>query len=189
MEAIADSNNSALASAFWRGRRVLVTGASGLIGSWLLKKLVAAEAEVVALIRDADLQSELYRSREIERVRVVQGGVEDFATLERAVSSTEVQTVFHLAAQTIVGTAQRSPLPTFEANIRGTYNLLEVCRLHRDIVEQTIVASSDKAYGEQAALPYTEEMRLVGLHPYEVSKACADMIAQSYHHTYQLPLA
>lgn len=186
---VTDTERVVSDSGFWRGRRVLVTGASGLIGSWLVKELIAAGAEVAALILDADLRSELYRSRDIERLRVVQGGVEDFASLERAVNSMEAQTVFHLAAQTIVGTAWRSPLQTFEANIRGTYNLLEVCRLHRTVVEQTIVASSDKAYGEQSVLPYKEEMRLGALHPYDVSKACADMIAQSYHRAYQLPLA
>jgi CDP-glucose 4,6-dehydratase len=176
-------------SSFWQGRRVFITGATGLIGSWLVKNLISTGAEVVALIRDADLQSELYRSRAIERVRVVQGSIENFKTLERAVNDFEIQTVFHLAAQTIVGTAHRSPYATFEANVRGTYNLLEVCRLNRHLVEQIIVASSDKAYGEQPTLPYTEEMRLSGRHPYEVSKSCADLIAQSYRHTYQLPLA
>jgi CDP-glucose 4,6-dehydratase len=176
-------------SIFWHGRRVLLTGATGLIGSWLAKALIAAGAEVVALILDMDLQSELYRSRDVERVRVVQGRVEDSEVLERAVNQFEVQTVFHLAAQTIVGTAWRSPRSTFETNVRGTYNLLEVCRENRDIVEQVVVASSDKAYGEQPSLPYTEEMQLNGLYPYEVSKSCADMIAQSYYHTYELPVA
>lgn len=177
------------ARAFWRGRRVFVTGATGLIGSWLVKSLLTDGAEVAVLIRDADLQSELYRSRDIERVRAVQGGVEDFDALQRAVNEFEIQTVFHLAAQTIVGTAHRSPHATFEANVRGTYNVLEACRLNRDLVEQVLVASSDKAYGEQAALPYTEEMRLSGRHPYEVSKVCGDLIAQAYRHTYKLSLA
>src|SRR5205085_8742435 len=127
-------------SGFWQGRRTFVTGATGLIGSWLVKSLLGAGAEVVSLIRDAELQSELYRSQSIERVRVVQGGVEDFDTLLRAVNDSEIQTVFHLAAQTIVGTAHRSPRATFEANIRGTYNLLEVCRLNRNLVEQVVVA-------------------------------------------------
>lgn len=174
---------------FWQGRRVLVTGATGVVGSWLVKDLIAAGAHVVALIRDADSQRELYRSRDIERVNVATGALEDFSALERAVNEHEAQTVFHLAAQTIVGTAHRSPLATFEANVRGTYNLLEVCRLHSGIVEQVVIASSDKAYGEQAALPYTEDMPLNGRHPYEASKSCADLIAQCYHHTYGLPVA
>ena len=176
-------------ASFWQGRRVLVTGVTGVIGSWLAKDLLAAGAQVVALIRDADTQSELYRSRQIEQVTVAQGSLEDFWALELAINEHEVQTVFHLAAQTIVGTANRSPLSTFEANIRGTYNLLEACRQHRDMVGQVVIASSDKAYGEQAELPYTEDMPLNGRHPYEVSKSCADLIAQSYFHTYGLPVA
>ena len=174
---------------FWQGRRVLVTGATGVIGSWLVKDLLASGAQVVALVRDAATQSELYRSRDIEHVSVAQGALEDYWALEQAVNEHEVQTVFHLAAQTIVGTAHRSPLSTFEANVRGTYNLLEVCRQHREMVGQVVIASSDKAYGEQPELPYTEDMSLNGRHPYEVSKSCADLIAQSFHHTYGLPVA
>ena len=177
------------ATSFWQGRRVLVTGATGVIGSWLVKDLLAAGARVVALIREASSQSELYRSRDIEHVAVAQGGLEDFWALELAVNEHEIQTVFHLAAQTIVGTAHRSPLSTFEANVRGTYNLLEACRQHRGMVSGIVIASSDKAYGEQPELPYTEGMPLNGRYPYEVSKSCADMIAQSYHHTYGLPVA
>jgi len=174
---------------FWNKRRVLVTGATGIIGSWLVKDLLAQGAYVVALVRDGDPQSELYRSGDIRRVSVVNGALEDFWTLERAINEHEVDTVFHLGAQTIVGTAHRFPLPTFDANIRGTYNLLEACRLHRDMVQRVVIASSDKAYGEQPNLPYTEDMPLNGCHPYEVSKSCADLIAQSYHHTYGLPVA
>ena len=176
-------------SNFWQGRRVFITGATGIVGSWLVNELLAQEAYVVALVQDADPQSELYRSGDITLVSVVNGALEDFWTLERAINKHEVDTVFHLGAQTIVGTAHRFPLPTFEANIRGTYNLLEVCRLHRDTVQRIVIASSDKAYGQQPHLPYTEEMPLNGRHPYEVSKSCADLIAQSYHHTYRLPIS
>jgi CDP-glucose 4,6-dehydratase len=115
--------------------------------------------------------------------------LEDFFTLERAINEYEIDTVFHLAAQPIVSVAHRFPLQTFEANIRGTYNLLEACRIHSRLIRQVVIASSDKAYGEQATLPYTEDMPLQGRHPYEVSKSCTDMIAQSYHHTYGLPVA
>ena len=174
---------------FWKGRRVFGTGATGIVGSWLVEDLLAQGAYVVALVRDADPQSELYRSGDIQWVSVVNGALEDFWTLERAINEHEVDTVFHLGAQTIVGTAHRFPLPTLEANIRGTYNLLEACRLHKDIVQRVVIASSDKAYGEQPNLPYTEDMPLNGRHPYEVSKSCADLIAQAYHHTYGLPLA
>ncbi len=173
---------------FWQRRRVLVTGPTGIVGSWLVRDLLAHGAHVVALVRDADPQSELYRSGDIRRVSVVNGVLEDFWMLERAINEHEVDTLFHLGAQTIVGTAHRSPLPTFEANIRGTYNLLEACRLHKDIVRQVVVASSDKAYGEQPSLPYTEDKPLNGRYPYEVSKSCADLIAQCYHITYGLPV-
>lgn len=174
---------------FWHGRRVFVTGATGVIGSWLIKELLVQGAYVVGLILDADPQSELFRSGDVKRVSVVNGALEDFWTLERSINQHEVDTIFHLGAQTIVGTAHRFPLPTFEANIRGTYNLLESCRLHADFVQRVVIASSDKAYGEQPNLPYTEESPLTGRHPYEVSKSCADLIAQSYHHTYGLAVA
>ena len=173
----------------WSNRRVLVTGATGMIGSWLVKRLLADGAYVVALVRDSDPQTELYRSGDFRRVTVVSGRLEDFWAVERAINENAVDTVFHLGAQTIVGTAHRFPLQTFEANIRGTYNLLEVCRLHQQLVKRIVVASSDKAYGEQQRLPYTEDMPLNGQHPYEVSKSCADLIASAYHRTYGLPLA
>ena len=174
---------------FWKGRRVFVTGATGMVGSWTVKELLQAGAHVVVLVRDADPRSELYRSGDYLRTAVVQGQVEDFWTLERAINEHEVDTVFHLAAQPIVGAAHRFPMQTFEANIRGTYNLLEACRIHRNLVQRVVIASSDKAYGEQTALPYTEETPLEGQHPYEVSKSCADLIARSYHRTYGLPVA
>lgn len=169
-------------------RRLLVTGATGMVGSALVKTLLDAGAYVAALVLDADPQTELYRSGDVSRVAVVSGALEDIGTLERALRLHDIDTVFHLGAQTIVGAAHHAPLYTFEANIRGTYNLLEACRRHPDLVKCVVVASSDKAYGEQA-LPYTEEAPLVGRHPYEVSKSCADMLSQCYHHTYQLPVA
>ncbi len=173
----------------WQERRVFVTGATGIVGSWLVKELLDRGAYVVALVRDADPRSELYRSGDIRRVSVVNGCLEDFWTLERAINGCEIEVVFHLGAQAIVGTAHRFPLPTFEANIRGTYNLLEACRLRSDLVRGVVIASSDKAYGEQPQLPYREDMPLAGRHPYEVSKSCADLLAQSYHYTYGLPVA
>jgi len=174
---------------YWNQRRVFVTGATGMIGSWLVKELIGLGAYVVALVLDAEPQSELYRSGDINKISVANGRLEDFATLTRAINVHEVDTVFHLGAQTIVGAAQRFPWPTFEANIRGTYNLLEACRLHKDLVRCVVVASSDKAYGEQAQLPYTEDMPLLGRYPYEASKSCGDLLAQSYHIAYGLPLA
>ena len=172
----------------WRNRRVLVTGATGMVGSWLVKALADAGAYTVAFVLDPDPQSELYRSRDIEHVSVACGALEDFRSVERAIVLHEVDTVFHLGAQTIVGVAHDAPLITFEANIRGTWNVLEACRLHARRVRRVVIASSDKAYGEQD-LPYTETAPLAGRHPYEVSKTCADQLAQSYHHTYGMPVA
>jgi len=174
---------------FWRDRRVLVTGATGVVGAWLVKALLDRGAAVTALVRDPDPQSEFYRSGDDRRCSIVSGRLEDFWTLERAINEREIQTVFHLAAQAIVGVAHRFPWQTFEANVRGTYNLMEACRLHAGLVQQVVIASSDKAYGSPEQLPYVETMPLAGQHPYEVSKSCTDLIAQSYAHTYGLPVA
>jgi CDP-glucose 4,6-dehydratase len=174
---------------FWRGQRVFVTGATGFVGSWLVKELLRREAQVVVLVRDADPQSELFRSGDHRRCSVVNGALEDFWALERAINEHEVETVFHIGAQPLVGVAQRFPLQTFEANIRGSYNLLEACRIHSSLVKRVVVASSDKAYGTHENLPYTEDHTLIGRHPYEVSKSCTDLIAHSYHHSYGLPVA
>jgi CDP-glucose 4,6-dehydratase len=173
----------------WKQSRVFVTGATGVVGSWLVKRLVHEGAYVVALIRDWDPQSELIRSGDVSRISVINGRLECHADVERAINEHEIDTVFHLGAQTIVGTALRNPLPTFESNIRGTYHVLEACRVHSDLVKRIVVASSDKAYGEADVLPYTENMPLNGRHPYDVSKSCTDLIAKTYAHTYGLPVS
>jgi CDP-glucose 4,6-dehydratase len=172
----------------WTGRRVLVTGATGIVGSWMVRRLLAEGADVVTLVYDWDPQSELIRSGDVSRTHVVSGGLEDLTAVDRAVNVHETDTVIHLGAQTLVGAALRNPLPTFEANIRGTYHLLEVCRIHRDMVKSVVVASSDKAYGEVSELPYAEDMPVAGKHPYDVSKSCADLLAGAYAHTYELPI-
>lgn len=172
---------------FWRDRRVFVTGATGLLGGWLVRRLLDDGADVVCLVRDWVPRSELVRVGAIERVTVVRGDLCDREVAERTLAEYEIQTVFHLAAQTIVGIANRNPLNTFESNIRGTWTLLEACRL-APTVEQIVVASSDKAYGDQDELPYDETSPLLGVHPYDVSKACGDLIAQSYARTYGLPV-
>src|SRR6187399_1033119 len=172
----------------WTGRRTFVTGATGIVGSWLVKRLLDQGAHVVTLVRDWDPQTELVRSGDILRTNVVNGRLEDYDTLERAINEHEVDTVFHLGAQPIVSTALRNPLPTFEANVRGSYNLLEACRVHKSLVTRVVVASSDKAYGDGPSLPYTEDMPANGRHPYDVSKSCTDLIALSYAHTYDLPI-
>ncbi len=172
---------------FWQDRSVFVTGATGLVGSWVVKSLLAQGANVTALIRDWIPTCELVRSGDLGRVNVVRGDLRDYDLLERVLAEYEVKTVIHLAAQTIVGIANRSPLSTFESNIQGTWNLLEAARRLGNGV-QIVVASTDKAYGEQEILPYDEATPLQGSHPYDVSKSCADLIAQTYFHTYGLPV-
>lgn len=176
-----------LKSDFWTDRSVLVTGASGLVGGSLVRRLVDAGASVTALVRDWAPSSELVRTDLMGRVAIVGGDVTNQALVERALGEQEVETVFHLAAQTIVGIANRNPVSTFESNIQGTWALLEACR-RSPRVQQVVVASSDKAYGHQDVLPYDETMPLQGQHPYDVSKSCADLIAHSYAFTYDLPV-
>lgn len=176
-------------SVFWRDRNVFVTGANGLLGSALTEELLWRGANVVCLIRDWIPDSRLADSHLLERTRVVRGELEDLAVLVRALNEYEVDTVFHLGAQTVVGTASRSPLSTFEANIRGTWNLLEACRICPRLVERVVVASSDKAYGSHDQLPYTESAPLQGRFPYDVSKSCADLITLSYFETFRTPVA
>ena len=172
---------------FWRHRNVLITGCTGLVGGWLTKALLAEGAAVVGLVRDWVPQAMLNREGLADRIVTVSGELEDLGLLERVMNEYEIDCVFHLAAQTIVGTANRNPISTFESNIRGTWNLLEACR-RSPTVARIVVASSDKAYGNQEELPYTETTPLQGRHPYDVSKSCADLIAASYATTYDLPV-
>jgi CDP-glucose 4,6-dehydratase len=173
--------------AFWLDRPTFVTGATGLVGSWLVERLANAGADVICLVRDWIPQSELIRTGLIERVKVVRGDVRDRDTVERALGEFEIDTVFHLAAQTIVTIANRNPISTFETNIAGTWNLLEAA--HRSPkVKQIVIASSDKAYGDQENLPYDESTPLQGQHPYDVSKSAADLIAHTYAKSYDLPV-
>jgi CDP-glucose 4,6-dehydratase len=174
--------------AFWRDRPTFVTGGTGLVGAWLVRRLVDAGADVVCLVRDWVPQSELVRDDLIAKVRVVRGDVRDQPLLERVLAEYEVDTVFHLAAQTIVTIANRSPISTFETNIAGTWALLEASR-RNPTVKQIVLASSDKAYGDHELLPYAEDAPLQGRHPYDVSKSCADLIATTYATTYALPVA
>ncbi len=173
---------------FWRDRPTFITGATGLLGGWLVKQLVEAGADVVCLIRDWVPQCELVRTQLIQQVKTVRGDVRDQALLERIIGEYEIDTVFHLAAQTIVSIANSNPISTFETNVAGTWSLLEACR-RSSTVSRIVVASSDKAYGDQEILPYSEETPLQGRHPYDVSKSCADLIASAYAETYGLPVA
>lgn len=174
-------------SDFWRDRPTFVTGATGLVGGWLIRRLCAARADVVCLIRDWIPQSELVQNGLLDHVKVVRGDVCDQVLMERILGEYEIDTVVHLAAQTIVSIANRNPVSTFEANIAGTWSLLEACR-RSPRVKQVVLASSDKAYGDHEQLPYAEETPLQGRHPYDVSKSCADLIAQMYAVTYGLPV-
>ena len=172
---------------FWLDRPVLVTGGTGLVGSWVVKKLIELQANVVCLIRDWVPQSDLLRSGSIEQATTVRGDVRDQALLERVLGEYEIDTVIHLAAQTIVPIANRNPVSTFDTNIQGTWSLLEACR-RTPTIKQVVLASSDKAYGEHETLPYTEATPLQGQHPYDVSKSCADLIGQTYARTYEVPV-
>ena len=170
------------------GRPVLVTGGTGFIGSWLVGRLLDLGARVTVLVLDHDPASELIRNGRIVSCRVVDGRLEEIDDVERALLASEAEVVFHLGAQALVIPALAAPLLTLEANVRGTYNLLEACRRHAKGLSAVVVASSDKAYGDVPVLPYTEEMPVAGRHPYDVSKSCADLLARAYAHTYGLPV-
>ena len=178
-----------LAVSFWIDRNVFVTGATGLLGSWLVEELTEHGASVTCLVRDWAPASKLVRDGLLERTNVVRGELEDLPLLVRALNEYEIDTVFHLGAQTIVGVSSRSPVSTFQANIAGTWNLLEACRLCPKLIQRVVIASSDKAYGAHEALPYTEELPLQGRFPYDASKSCAELLAFCYFHTYRVPLA
>jgi CDP-glucose 4,6-dehydratase len=188
MEPLTDHLTRSRQNNFWQNRSVAVTGATGLVGSALTAELLRSGAIVSVLVRDADPQSELLRSGNIQRCTVVNGALEDARAVERMIVDNECDTVFHLGAQALVGSALRSPVPTFESNIQGTWHILEACRLHSSLVKRVLFASSDKAYGSSEILPYTEDMPLQGLHPYDVSKSCSDLLAATYAHTYDTPI-
>lgn len=176
-----------MAGSYWKGRNVLVTGANGFLGSWVSKRLVEEGASVICFLRDTLPKSLLDLSGTVEKVVCVHGALEDYLSVERVLNEFEVDFCYHLAAQAIVGTAERFPLSTYDSNIRGTWNVLEGVR-RNSRVKGLVIASSDKVYGSKEKLPYTEEDPLGGLNPYDVSKVCADLLAQSYFHTYGVPV-
>lgn len=170
----------------WKNKNVFITGATGFLGSWLTSYLLDRQANIIILLRDWIPQSDLIESDNICDVTTVRGNIEDYPLIERIINEYEIDTVFHLAAQTIVGIANNNPVSTFETNIKGTWNILEACR--RNKTKKLIVASSDKAYGDQKELPYSENYPLAGRHPYDVSKSCADLLCRAYYETYNLPV-
>ncbi len=174
-------------SNFWEGKNVFVTGCTGLMGSWITKELVEQNAKVTGLVRDQIPETNFKTFQLDKKINIVSGDIEDYNTLRRALAEYEIDTVFHLAAQPIVGIAFKDPMGTFKANIMGTANVLEACR--QSNVERVAIASSDKAYGEHSELPYTEEFSLNGRYPYDASKSCADILSQTYYKTYGLPVA
>ncbi|MGD0170564.1 MAG: GDP-mannose 4,6-dehydratase [Halobacteriota archaeon] len=172
---------------FWKDRNVFVTGCTGFLGFWLSRYLIEKDANVVGLVRDYVPKSHLIWSGIKNDIVSISGEVEDYTLLERCLNEYEIDTVFHLAAQTIVTIANRNPISTFKSNINGTWNILEACR-RAPLISRVVIASSDKAYGQQGDLPYDEKMPLRGAHPYDVSKSCADLLSSSYYHTYALPV-
>lgn len=175
-------------SEFWKNRIAFVTGASGFVGANLVLGLLEKGANVICLERDETQRNSLDLLSLRERVTVVRGSVEDLPLMSRILNEYDVDAVFHLAAQALVGAANRSPVSTFESNIRGTYLLLEACRLS-PTVKRIVVASSDKAYGSHEQLPYSEDFKLNAVFPYDVSKACTDLLTTSYAKTFELPVA
>jgi CDP-glucose 4,6-dehydratase len=176
-----------LNAAFWRDRNVFVTGATGLLGSWLCDGLVRAGAIVTALIRDEVPRSNLHRLGLLASVSVVRGSLDDLRLLERALGEYEIDAVFHLAAQTIVGIADRGPISTFDSNIRGTYHVLEAAR-RSPLVTRIVVASTDKVYGDHGSVAFTEETPLRAAGPYDLSKSCADQLALGLAAHYKMPI-
>jgi CDP-glucose 4,6-dehydratase len=172
---------------YWRNKNIFITGATGFLGSWLTKYLLEENSNITALVRDWVPGSDLINNKIIDKVNIIRGNVEDYFLLERILNEYEIDTVFHLAAQTIVEIANNNPVSTFETNIKGTWNILEACRRNKK-VKKIIIASSDKAYGYQTGLPYNEGFPLIGRYPYDVSKSCADLISRSYFETYSLPV-
>ena len=172
---------------FWENRNVFITGSTGFLGTYLTEELISKKASVTSLVRDWVASSRFVLSDTYKKVNIVRGEVENYSLLERILNEYEIETVFHLGAQTIVETANRNPVSTFESNIRGTWNLLEACR-RNPLVKRIVIASSDKAYGVQKDLPYNEDTPLQGNHPYDVSKSCADLLAYTYFNTYKLPV-
>jgi len=173
---------------FWKNKNVLITGYEGFLGSHLSKKLLELKANLYGLDILVYRKNTILTKEDLNKIHIIKGSVEDYSLLLKIIRKNKINIVFHLAAKSLVADALNNPCQAFSTNIQGTWNLLEACRNHSQL-KAIIVASSDKAYGEQKKLPYREDSPLMGNHPYDVSKSCADLIANAYYHTYQLPLA
>lgn len=164
-------------------KKILITGGAGFIGSWLAKELIDLGARVIVL----DLKDSHPILNDLQKKPIlIRGDVRSYNLVKTILRERHPDFIFHFAAQTIVGIANRNPLPTLKTNIAGTWHILEAARCYP--AKGIIIASSDKAYGDQPVIPYKENTPLVGMHPYDVSKSSADLIAQMYFKTYQLPL-
>lgn len=178
---------NAATSGFWKNRRVLVTGYEGFLGSWLTRKLLEQGSRVYGIDTTTRRPKTVLTRADRSRIKITRGSVENYRLLSGLIDENKIQTVFHLAAKAIVGECLIYPAKAFSVNIKGTWNLLEACRRGKNVAE-VIVASSDKAYGQKKFLPYREDDPLNGIHPYDVSKSCADLITKTYFHTYELPV-
>ena len=172
---------------FWDGRNVLVTGAGGFKGSHLVEELSKTDANIISLVRDFDPRSYFETEGLGKKSTVVIGDIKDPVKIADIMSRYDINSVFHLGAQPLVTTALRNPKETLESNIMGTVNVLEAARLYSNATE-ILVVSSDKAYGPCDKLPYSETERLQGRAPYDVSKSCADLIAQMYAKVFDMPV-
>ncbi len=171
------------------GLNVLVTGGTGVIGSWLLKRLVDMQINTNVLLWDDYKNPELEKHNTLKKTTNIHGTLTDINLIKSILKDHDINLIYHLGAQAIVETAFKDPLTTFESNVRGTYTLLEACRSYGDQIKGIVVASSDKAYGTHKDLPYTENTSLNGIYPYEVSKSCTDLLARSYALTYDMPIS
>lgn len=170
---------------FWKNKKILITGYEGFLGSHLTNALLKHGARIWGLDIRTHRKQTILSSKELNKINIIKGSVENYSLIYKIIKKNNIEFIFHLAAQSLVGPALKDPRKTFSTNIRGTWNILESCRNSRK-VKAIIIASSDKAYGIKSKLPYKEDSSLAGCHPYDVSKSCADLLSYTYFHTYGL---
>ncbi|MCF7907819.1 MAG: GDP-mannose 4,6-dehydratase [Candidatus Omnitrophica bacterium] len=172
---------------FWKGKRVLITGYEGFLGSNLAKVLLNFGAKISGLDILTRRKDTILTQKELAKIKIIKGNVDNLSLVKRILRNDKIEVIFHLAAEALVGECLKRPVKGFSTNIKGTWNILEAWRQTK-IAKAIVVASSDKAYGSHSKLPYKEDSALCGLHPYDVSKSCADLIAHAYHNTYGAPV-